>query len=277
LTIYLLILTLIFFAIRIVPRLVFTSQDRAYMSSDKWVHLYYAELFRGNRRRWISAWPRTDVAGPLRLYPPLFHLLLSFMPKGLLLRYEQYITSLIQFMTFAVVIACSFGLAMASGLAQPDLISLIAGATYCFLPVLFGPNSGMVFCTARPFGALLSNIYLISLFIFSVSYSKIAALVCIATFFLCAISSRFAVQTTVFVALIYCILLRDLQTAAVLALSISLTLSLGYRTYRPILKYHYRHLKIYKTVFMQGTSDMLEKHAALLSILKKTCQSLNRK
>lgn len=273
----LVVLSLVFFAVRVVPRRFFSKNGHEYMSSDKWVHLYYAQLFRDNRHRWIEKWPRTDIAGPLRLYPPLFHLLLSFVAKDTLLKYEQYITTLLQYVIFLIVIACSSFLAERLGLGPSLMIGLAAGATYCFLPILFGPNSGMVFCTARPFGAVFSNAFMIALYFFSIDRSPAAALACVAAFFLSAVSSRFSVQTIVFAGAVYGILLRDPAVLAVLAGSVFLTLTLGFKTYRPILKYHFRHLVIYKTVFMKGTTDMLEKHGSVLSHVGKALASFREK
>jgi len=272
---YLTALMAVFLAVRVVPRRIF-SHGEGYLCSDKWVHLYYAKLYRDNGYRWISQWPRTDIQGPVRSYPPLFHWLISFIGQETLLRNEQYVTTAIQLATCAMIAAFACTFTSRFGLGDPLVFTVLTGAAYCFLPILFGPNSGMVFCTARPFGAFFSNLFLVSLALFSMSHSAISAACCVLAFFLAAVSSRFAVQTNVFISCVFVLIRGDLMALGLAAASAAVTLTAGYGVYRPVLKNHIRHLVVYKKIFMTGIEDMLEKHSSFLRAIGRSFDSFRK-
>ena len=266
---------LFFFTIRLLPRMLFSSND--YMGTDKWNLFYYTKAYKQNGYFKFKQWPGADISGPPHVYPPLFLFFLSLFSKDRLLKIEHYFSTFIQFGTYLIIVIFSMYL---SGRLYPErtiLFGIYTGLIIAFLPCLFGPNSGIVFTSARPLGVFLANLSLINLYFSSIGYSVIHVILFFIFFFLSAISSRFAIQTVLFIGIIYGLLLMKPLIMILPILALILSLTLGYCLYWPIFKHHFRHVVIYKKVFEKTTVDMLEKHKKVSQAIFSAVQRIKKK
>lgn len=252
-------------------------KDNYYMGTDKWTIFYFADSFKKYGYFSMKKWPRADLSGPTHFYPPLFLMIISTLKKRILLKFEKYFTTILQFLLLLIMMG--FSMLLSSHL-YPDKVlfyGIYSGLIIAFLPILFGPNSGMVFSSARPLGILFTNLFFVNLYFFQIGSYYLSAVLCIILFFLAAITSRFAVQTILFLGIVYSVLTRDISVLIVVLLSFGISVACGYKLYWPILRCHIRHLVIYKKVLENASIDMLEKHKSILHTFSFAWQRIKKR
>lgn len=262
-----------FLVVRIIPRTIFSNND--YLGTDQWFHFYLARSYRELGFFRNGSWPRVDTSPPPLFYPPLFHLLISRVPSTALLRWSPYITPLVQFIELVVLGMFSYHLA---SMVSPGIELKIACLTcliIAFLPILFGPNSGMVFSSPRPLGVLLANTGLASMYFFSQGWAPLLFIpLLIMSVILASLTSRFAVQALLFIGTIYSALTWNPGAWLILAGSYLIPIIAGYSLFLPLCRNHLRHIILYKLVFEKKSDYMTAKHQGTPSVLVRALNAL---
>lgn len=257
-----------FLALRFLPIKVLTKND--FVVTDQYFHFFLARSYRESGYRGRDTLARIDLAPPPEFYPPLFHLMCSLMKPGTLHRYAYLSTPLLQLFNLLAVMGAVYWLSSPQSTGYALSMTFYAGLVFTIIPFFFGPNSGLTFATPRPLGELLSNVFLLSLFMMSLGHSPyVWTAVAVFSFFLGGMASRFGIQTNVFVGALFAILALDLRVLGVLAFSVLASLSVGYRYYGPVAKYHWRHMVTYLKVYSHHATDIRVLHTPWFSVIRQ--------
>lgn len=259
---------IMFLALRFLPIKVFTKND--FVVTDQYFHFFLARAYRESGYRGRETLGRIDLAPPAEFYPPLFHLLCSLLKPAALHRYAYLFTPLLQLLNCLAVMGAVYWLSLPQGAVYALSMTFYAGLVFTVIPFFFGPNSGLTFATPRPLGELLSNVFLLSLFMVSLGHSPyVWTAVAVSSFFLGGMASRFGIQTNVFVGVLFALLTLDLRVLGVLAFSALASLTVGYTYYGQVARYHWRHMVTYLKVYSHHATDIKVLHTPWFSVIRQ--------
>lgn len=219
------ILPIVSYILQIIPRIF-----NKYFGVDVWTLLIEIDLIRKNKH----AIPREKIRKGFIIdgyfdYPPLFLVLLSFLPKKLLFNVQGFISPLFDAMlNFTIFI-------IVHQMTGNVIYGLVAQLVYSTIPVAALENSALL---PRSLGYSLFMLSFFFAIIYTAYGNEIALIASIILASLTFLSHKFATQSLLFVSIFFTIFERNLYYIGIVlsAMVLAIILSRGY--YINVLKSH---------------------------------------
>jgi len=222
----------------IIPFLSFLLQSyprffNKYFGVDVWTRLTETDLIRKNNHKIPGKITKGFIIDGYFDYPPLFPLLLSFIPKQTLENIQGFVAP------FFDLIHCYVIFLIALQLTNSIEISLLSQLIYMSTPLIALENS---YLTPRSFGYLNFTLATYPLLIYSLDHKLIYLLIGYIFTTLIFLSHRFATQSFLFVVIFFTVIDKTLFYFLVFSAGLLTALLLTKRYYLRVLKGHWSNI-----------------------------------
>jgi hypothetical protein len=225
---------------------------------DVWRWLLYAEITKKNNHlppKYINSY----IINARYSYPPLFHIILSFIPSQLINKYSHFIAPLIS--AFENLLITYFIYFLSGDL----FLSLISTILYVSTSSNIIENTSL---NTRNFGQFLFCLFYICLYYYSLNFI-ISYFLIVLTIVIILLSHRFTTQVITFIIIAFSIYHKDLFILFLLILSIILTIFLTKGFYLIILKAHINQVSTYVILYFKNKNSVTINYKSLLSIFSR--------
>ncbi|NQV82624.1 MAG: hypothetical protein HQ494_02280 [Rhodospirillales bacterium] len=215
---------------------------------DAMTHMLLVHLIRENGGRIPKMCPKF-LLGPELEYPVLFHKLLALLPKHSLERFEWAVSPAIEALHTLVVFAFAYYVAHQhlGGGSPLNFAAMVTGG-FVITPLLNVANHRGSILSARPFGFLTGNIYLVAVGLLILSHNPVYALIAVVAGVVTFVSSKFGTQAIVLISILWAGFSFDPIPVSVLAAAFVAAVPLSGGYVLRVFKGNLRFFRFYRSV-----------------------------
>lgn len=225
------LIAVVSFYIQVRPRL-----KNRYFGIDTWRHLVVADYIR-RHKKYPHLMPEHYLIDEPSDYPPLLRILLSFIPKDILEKYQWLVSPIFDFihnfLLFAVVYILTKNLSAA----------VVAQIIYMVSPLIIMENSSL---TTRSLASLLFTVVFLPTLVFSITKSPFCLAMSVLSLCILLLTHRMSIQAFVWITLFFSVCERTFIYIGILCLGMALVVFVSRGYYLRVLRGHIAMLDFWR-------------------------------